>query len=247
MPNVIHESAVLGKQVEIGHFTVIMKNVTIGDGTRVGHGVIIHPDTVIGSRVRIEDHAVLGKPPARSASMANMSGEEVTPTDIDDDVIVGVGAVLYRGSSIARSAFIADYAAVREESVVGEETVIGRGTAIENRVRIGKRCKIESGVFVAALSTIGDGCFIAPEVVITNDRFLGRRTDRANHYAGATIQNGGRVGANATLLPGLTIEADGVSGAGSLLTHDIPPRQVVVGSPARFLRDVPEEELLENQ
>lgn len=247
MPNEIHPTATIGDGAAIGHYTVILQNVRVGACCRIGHHVVIHPDTLIGDGVAIEDHAVVGKPPTRSASMAEISGSDLPAAALGPGVRIGVGAVIYRGSQLHENAFIADYAAVREESVIGARTVIGRGAAVENRVQIGSDCKIESGVFIAALSEIGNGCFIAPEVTITNDRFLGRTPDRARHYRGITLREGGRIGANATILPGITVHPEGVAGAGSVVTRDIPERQTVVGNSARFLRAVPDDQLLSNQ
>jgi acetyltransferase-like isoleucine patch superfamily enzyme len=64
---------------------------------------------------------------------------------------------------------------------------------------------------------------------------------------GPTIRRGARVGGGAILCPGIEIGEEAFVGAGAVVTRDVPPRQVVVGSPARILREVPDEELLENQ
>ena len=247
MSNTIHESAILGSGVCVGHYTVILQNVRIGVNCQIGHHVVIHPDTVVGDNCRIDDGAVLGKQPIRSSAIAIPQGENLPPLKIGNDTLVGTGATLYRGGRIGAGALIADYASVREESTVGDTTVVGRGTVIENRVRVGNRCKVETGVFIAAFSQIDDDCFIAPEVTATNDNFMGRTEERKKHFKGITIRRGGRVGTNATLLPGLTVESDGVAAAGALVTRDIPARKIVAGVPARPFRDVPEDQLLENQ
>ena len=247
MPSSISESATLGPRTEVGHFTVVLENVRIGANCRIGHHVVIHPDTVIGNNVRIDDHAVLGKEPMRSKAIAIPQGHDLPQLEIGDNALIGTGATLYRGARIGNDALIADYASVREESVVGDTTIIGRGTVVENRVVVGRRCKIETGAFIASYSTIGNGCLVAPQVTVTNDRFMGRTEERKKHYKGITIRDGGRVGANATLLPGLTIGPDGVAAAGAVVTRNIPARKIVAGVPARPFRDVPEEQLLENQ
>ena len=112
---------------------------------------------------------------------------------------------------------------------------------------IGRKCKIETEAYITAFSTIEDYCFIAPEVTFTNDNFLGRTEERKKHFGGPTLKKGARIGANATILPNLVIGEDALVAAGSVVTKDVPPRMVVVGSPARAVRPVPEEQLIENQ
>ena len=94
---------------------------------------------------------------------------------------------------------------------------------------------------------IEDSCFVAPEVSFTNDNFLGRTKERFKFHKGVTLKRGARVGANATVLPGRCVGSDALVAAGSVVTHDVPERRIVCGVPARELRDVPADQLLENQ
>jgi acetyltransferase-like isoleucine patch superfamily enzyme len=142
---------------------------------------------------------------------------------------------------------VADLASIREDVAIGQYTIVGRGVTIEQRVNIGKRCKIETEVYITAISEIGDYCFIAPEVTFTNDNFMGRSEERFKYHQGAILQRGARVGANATILPGITIEKDGQVAAGAVVTKNVPAKKIVLGVPAKVLRDVPKAQLLENQ
>jgi acetyltransferase-like isoleucine patch superfamily enzyme len=155
--------------------------------------------------------------------------------------------VIYAGCRIDSKVMVADLASVREDVSIGEMTIIGRGVTVENKVSIGRRCKIESEAYITALSDIGDYCFVSPEVTFTNDNFLGRTKERFKYHKGVTMKRGARVGANATVMPGLTIEEDGLVGAGAVVTRDVPARKLVVGVPARVIKDVPQEQLVENQ
>jgi UDP-2-acetamido-3-amino-2,3-dideoxy-glucuronate N-acetyltransferase len=172
---------------------------------------------------------------------------ELPPCIIEDRCMIGALAVLYRGAMLDEGVMVADLATIRENTRIGAFTIIGRGVAVENRVQIGARCKIETNAYITALSAISDDCFVAPEVTFTNDRFLGRTRDRFRHHRGVTMFQGARVGANATILPGIIIGADALVAAGSIVTHDVAERMTVLGSPARELRPVPAEQLLEHQ
>ena len=197
--------------------------------------------------MRIDDNAVIGKYPMR-ASMSTLKEEkDLPPTVIGDDCIIGSNAVIYIGSKIANNVMVADLASVRENVTIGEYTIIGRGVTIENHVMIGKRCKLESNCYITAYSILGDYVFIAPGVVTSNDNYLGRTEERHKHFRGIIVKKGGRIGAGAVILPGKVIGEDALVAAGSVVTKDVPARMVVMGVPARVVRAVAEEQLIENQ
>jgi len=247
METYIHSTAKIGAGSQVGHNSVISENVRIGENCRIGSGVIVHPDTVIGNNVRIDDHAVVGKLPMKAALSAITQEQQLSPCVIEDGVILGTSVVIYRGCKLNKSVMVADLASVRENAEIGELTIVGRGVTVENKVRVGKRCKLETEAYITALSEIEDGCFVAPEVTFTNDNFLGRTKDRFKYHKGVTMKRGARIGANVTVLPGITIHEDALVAAGSIVTKDVPARKIVMGTPARIIRDVPAEQLLDNQ
>jgi hypothetical protein len=118
---------------------------------------------------------------------------------------------------------------------------------VENFCKIGRFCKLESECYITAYSELEDRVFVAPGVVTSNDNYVGRTAERFKHFKGVTVRRGGRIGAGAVLLPGITVGEDGLVAAGSVVTRDVPARTLVMGSPAKPLRDVPVEQLLENQ
>ena len=248
MQNFIHPTAHVGNETTIGSNCYVDANVTIGANCRIGHGVIIHPDSIIGAGVRIDDHSVIGKLPMRAAASALTKDDpDLSGCTIDENCIIGTSTVIYRGCVIEQKVLVADLASVRENVRIGEFTIVGRGVTIENKVSIGKRCKLETECYITALSEIGDYCFIAPEVTFTNDNFMARTKERFKYHKGVTMKTGARIGANVTVLPGITLEEDCLVAAGSVVTRDVPARKIVLGSPARVWRDVPKEQLLENQ
>lgn len=232
---------VFGAHVHVG------REVSIGRGSVIGCNVVIHDGTRIGRNVRVDDGSVLGKQPLRSRQSAVTRVVNLPPATIGDDALIGSHAVVYRGATIGMGVLIADQATVREETTVGELTIVGRGVAVENQVSIGRRCKIETGAYVTAKSTIGDFCFVAPEVTFTNDNYVGRTEERFKHFGGVTMERGARIGANATVLPGMVIGADALVAAGSVVTRPVPAGMVVMGAPARVVRPVPQEQLLQSQ
>jgi acetyltransferase-like isoleucine patch superfamily enzyme len=183
----------------------------------------------------------------KAALSAITTEQELPPCEIGDNVLIGALAVIYRGCKLGQKMMVADMATIRENVEIGEFTIVGRGVTVENKVKVGKRCKLETESYITALSEIEDGCFIAPEVTFTNDNFLGRTKDRFKYHKGVTVKRGGRIGANVTVLPGRTIGADALVAAGSIVTKDVPARKIVMGTPAKVVRDVPEDQLLDNQ
>ncbi len=247
MSTVIHPTAVIGPGTTLGEFCVIGAEVRIGAGCRIGHHVVIHADTVVGDTVRIDDHASLGKRPMKAANSATTKEQELPPLTVGELSIVGTGVVLYRGAAIDGKVLIADLATVRENVTIGRGTIVGRGVTVENFCTVGRYCKLESECYITAYSTLEDRVFIAPGVVTSNDNFVGRTAERFKHFKGVTVRKGGRVGAGTVTLPGVVIGEDALVAAGSVVTRDVPARTIVLGQPARPWREVPVEQLLENQ
>ena len=247
MSNFISDKAKLGKKLALDKNIIIEDEVTIGDNCCIGYNVVIRKGTTIGNNVRIDDNTVIGKYPMRATLSIFKEEKNLSPTHIGDNCLIGANTVIYVGSSISNNVLIADLASIRENTAIGECTVVGRGVTVENYVKIGKRCKLESECYITAYSELEDYVFIAPGVVTSNDNYLGRTEERFKHFKGITVKKGARIGANAVILPGKTIGEDALVAAGSVVTKDVSPRKIVMGSPACIIRDVPEEQLIKNQ
>lgn len=230
-----------------GEFCVIGDDVKIGAGSIVGSHVVIYPGVTVGSSVRIDDAAIIGKQPMRAANSAVTKEQQLEPTRIGNNSIIGTHVVIYAGAAIGQKVLIADLSTVRENVSIGDFTIIGRGVAVENFCKIGSYCKLETNVYLTAYSELADRVFMAPCVATSNDNYVGRTQERFKHFKGITVKRGGRVGLNSTILPGKVVGEDALVAAGAVLTKDAPDKKIVVGSPAKVFRDVPPEQLLENQ
>jgi acetyltransferase-like isoleucine patch superfamily enzyme len=204
----------------------------------------VYPGTVLGEDVKVLENAVVGKQPSLSPR-STTKREELAPAEIGDGTIVSTGAIVFAGTRIGARVILGDQSCVRERVTVGDDVVLGRGSLIENDTSVGAMTKIQAMAYITAHSTLEEHVFIAPCVVTTNDNFMGRTERRRALTKGATIRRGARVGGGAVLCPGVEIGEEAFVGAGAVVTKNVPPRALVVGNPARVLREVPTEELLE--
>jgi acetyltransferase-like isoleucine patch superfamily enzyme len=204
----------------------------------------VYPGTVLGKGVRVLENAVVGKQPVLSPR-STAKRESLVPAEIGDGTIVSTGAIVFAGSRIGARVILGDQSCVRERVTIGDDVVLGRGSLIENDTTVGSMTKIQAEAYITAYSTLEEHVFVAPCVVTTNDNFMGRSERRHNLIAGPTIRRGARIGGGAVLCPGVEIGEEAFVGAGAVVTKDVPPRVIVVGNPARELRAVPQDELLE--
>ena len=209
----------------------------------VAQSAIVYPGTVLADGCKILDHAVVGKQPTLSPR-STTKREDLGPVELGPGTIVSTGAIVFAGTRIGARAIVGDQACVRERVTIGDDVVIGRGSLVENDTTIGALTKIQADAYITAHSTLEDNVFIAPRVVTTNDNFMGRTEKRHRLIKGPTIRRGARVGGGAILCPGVEIGEEAFVGAGAVVVEDVPPRALVVGNPARVLREVPEDELL---
>jgi len=240
----VEPGAELGSGVRLGPGAVIHAGARIGAGASVGAGSVVHPGVVVGEGAVVEELVVLGKRPRLRPGSSAASGEELGPLVIGEGVTVCAGAVVYAGSRIAEAAIIGDQAQVRERAAVGPGSVVGRGSCIDFDVRVGARVLIQTGVYVTGGSVVEDDVFLGPGVLTTNDHAMGRHP-RGERLRGAIFRRACRVGGGALLLPAIEIGEEAFVAAGALVTRSVAARQVVMGMPARVVREVPEEDLLE--
>jgi acetyltransferase-like isoleucine patch superfamily enzyme len=243
---VLAEDVSVGVDVTLGAHVVVHAGASIGDGVYLGSHVVVHEGTVIGDDCVIEDHAVLGKRPrlARGSSAKGAVGA----LELGERVTVCSGAVVFAGASVAAEAILGDQSFVRERSRIGAGSVIGRGSVVDNDVTVGARVKVQTSVYLTAFTTVEDDVFVGPGATTTNDNTMNRHgggRDSESPLRGATLRRACRVGGGTVLTPGVEVGEEAFVAAGAVVTRDVPARAVAIGVPARVVREVGEEDLLE--
>jgi acetyltransferase-like isoleucine patch superfamily enzyme len=205
----------------------------------------VYEGTVLGTNVRVLEGAVVGKQPSLGAR-STARREPLPPARIGDNTVVSTGAIVFAGSTIGADCIVGDQSCIRERVTMGDDCVLGRGSLIENDTSVGAHTRIQAGAYITAYSTLEEDVFIAPCVVTTNDNFMGRTERRRELMKGPTIRRSARIGGGAIICPAIEIGEEAFVGAGAVVTKDVPARKLVVGNPARVVRDVADDELRAN-
>ena len=216
--------------------------VALPERIEIGGNVVVHEGTRLGEDVRLGDGCVVGRRPALGPR-SSAGHEPPPPAILERGVSVGAGTVILAGAHIGTGCVVGDQAHVRERSAIAANTMVGRGVSIENDVRVGERVRLQTGAYITAWSVVEDEVFVAPCVTLTNDKTMGRRRV-GEDLRGAVLRRACRVGGGAVLLPGVEVGEEAFVAAGAVVTRHVPARTLVMGVPARIVREVAEEELL---
>jgi acetyltransferase-like isoleucine patch superfamily enzyme len=193
---------------------------------------IIYPGVELGLDSEVEEYCILGAVPRGYAP-----GDLLT--------IIGPGAcirshtVIYAGNKIGRNFQTGNKVNIRESNEIGDNVSIGTLSVIEHHVTIGNNVRIHTQVFVPEYSILEDGAWLGPNVVLTNAKYPLSPGAKAS-LRGPIIKRGAKLGANATVLPGVMIGENALVGAGSVVVKSVPDDAVVVGNPARIIKQISE-------
>ena len=156
---------------------------------------------------------------------------------IGDGACIGSHTVIYEGNRIGKRLATGHHVLIREDNEIGDDVSVGSGSVVEHHVRIGCRVRLHSNVFVPEFSVLEDDCWLGPNVVLTNAKYP--QSPRVKQsLRGPVIGSGAKIGANATILPGVRIGRNALVGAGAVVTSDVDAYAVVAGNPARVLKSV---------
>ena len=188
---------------------------------------------------------------------ASMNGPALLPSDlapgllIGDKVSIGEGAligghvVIHSGVRIEPGARVGDHAQIRDGAVIGAGSTVGSYVCVDPDVVVGERVSIQTRCYITGGTRIEDDVFVGPGVTLTNDNSMNRHGPEFE-FEGPLLRRACRVGGGSTICPGVEIGEEAFVAAGAVVTADVPPRTVVMGVPARAVREVPEADLLRN-
>ena len=196
------------------------------DAASVSNSLVDSSRVQIGEGTRIDPGATLAPPESGDLT-----------TRIGDEVRIRSGTVVYAGATVGDRVATGHDAVIREGTRIGDDAVIGTKAVIDGDTTVGARTSLQTGVYVPTGTTLGADVFVGPNAVLTNDPYP-VRTDA--DLAGPTLGDHASVGANATILPDVTVGEGAFVAAGAVVTRDVPSETLAVGAPATF-RPLPDE------
>lgn len=185
-----------------------------------------------------------------------MSGAALQPSDlapglllgagvvIGPDVLIGGHAIIHAGVEIGAGARVGDHAQIRDGAKIGPGATVGSLSSVDPGVRIGARASVQARCYLSAGTVVEDDVFIGPGVTLANDNTMDRHPGEFE-LEGPLLRRACRVGAGVVVCPAIEIGEEAFVAAGAVVVADIAPRGVVMGVPARTVREVPDEDLLE--
>lgn len=189
-------------------------------------GVTIYPNVYFKGNYRADEGVILG-------FSKDCKKEKTT---IGEDAVFRPFTLIYSGVNIGNNFQTGPNVLIREENIIGNDVVVWHGATLNPQNVIGDECRIHAGCFLEEV-TLEKRVFLGPNVVFTDDPHPMSPPTRSC-MKGATVEEGVAIGGNVTVLPHVRIGKFSVIGAGSVVTKDVPPFEVWVGSPAKFLKKI---------
>lgn len=198
--------------------------VHIASTAKIFPGVIFEGDAVV------EDFAIIGCPAAGHS-------ETLMKTHIGNSAHIRSHTVIYAGNVIGKGFSTGHHAMIREENSIGDDVSIGSFCNVEHHVKIARGVRLHTGVFVPEFSVLEEEAWLGPRVTLTNARYP-KSPGAKDSLAGPLVRRSARLGANSTVLPGVTIGENALVGAGAVVVRDVESGAVVVGNPARVVNHI---------
>jgi acetyltransferase-like isoleucine patch superfamily enzyme len=227
---------------QIGNDVTIMENVIIRNGVIIGNKVIIHPNVIIERGCQICDGTEIF-PGTYIGKIPKGAGATARPTTFNETIVIGencaIGpnAVIYYDVEIGNNTLIGDGASLREKVKVGNYCIISRYVTINYNSSIGNNTKIMDLAHITGNCFVGNNVFISIHVSTVNDNVVVNREYKEEKITGPTFQDNCTIGAGAIILPGVTISKGSMVGAGSVVTKNVEENVLVMGIPAKKIRN----------
>ncbi len=187
----------------------------------------IYANVKVGENAIIEDFCIIG------LSSTGQNEETI----IGNNAIIRAHSIIYAGNIIGNNFQSGNKVNIREFNEIGDNVSIGTHSVIEHHIKIGNNVRIHSLVFIPEYTILEDFCWIGPQVTITNAKYP-KSPDVKNELKGAVIKRHAKIGANVTILPGIIVGENSLTGAGSVITKNIEPNSIYAGNPAKFIRTI---------
>jgi len=226
---IIDPGARLGSNVRLGENVTIEAGVMVGDDCVISHNVVILRNTILGACCDVRAGAVLGRWPRSSPSSHRQVRNDLEALEFGRECIIGCNAVVYAGNRFGNQVMIGDLAAMRENNRIGDRVIIGRSVTVEYEANIHAGVIIQTGCHITDGAVIEEGAFFGVQVVTCSDNSMGL----APRFQGPHIGRNARIGSNSTILPGVTIGANAVVAAGTLVARNIGSGKLVLGAAGR--------------
>lgn len=163
--------------------------------------------------------------------------DDAAPTSVGDRARIRSGTVVYADVSAGDDFRTGHHALVRADTTIGDDVLLGTNAVLDGEIAVGSKVSVQTGVYVPPKTVIGDRVFLGPQATLTNDPYPLRGP---GELAGPTLEDGASIGANATLMPDVTVGEDAFVAGGAVVVDDVPENTLAVGTPAS-IRPIPEE------
>ncbi|TFG17497.1 MAG: N-acetyltransferase [Promethearchaeota archaeon] len=233
----IHDDSFIDASCIIGRGVIIEKNVYISQGAIIYGEAVIKKGTYIGERCII-GHPQRDKLQRIIKSKTIKIESKGALVTIGENNTIRSGTIIYSDVYMESGCQTGHNVLIRENTKIGENTLIGTNSVIDGNVIIGKNVSIQTGVYIPLYSKIGDFVFMGPYSKLTNDKYMMRKK---YPLKGPIIESYVSIGANAVILPNITLRERTIVGASSVVTKNTQKADILIGNPAKVLKKVPDD------
>ena len=208
----------------------------VGENSLIHNTVTSYGENTIGSHCMILENVILGHPTTDILLEMREKKKFIHDftylgTSIGDHVIIRSEGIIYRNVTIGNNTRTGHKVLIRENCTLGHNVMVGTGTVMDSDVTIGNFVSIQSTVYLSTGCVIEDKVFLGPNCVLLNDKYPIRVKEGLKP---PVIRKGASIGGNVTVLPGVVVGEGALVAGGAVVTRDVPPWHLAVGSPARF-------------